>query len=612
MAMMIPENVIDDIRESVNIVDVINPIVQLQRQGRNFFGKCPFHEEKTASFSVNQEKQIFHCFSCGRGGNVYKFFMDLDGDTFPQAVAKVADIAGKPLDDQYKTERKPIYNQTQLQLIELHDQAMRLYHHILINTDLGKSALNYLINDRKLSLELIEKYQIGFAAPQQKLLDFFRDKNIDSDLLKKSELFFEDDQKELHDRFLNRIVFPIVDLDGNPVGFSGRALDTDNKVKYMNSPESTIFNKSQLLFNLNLAKNQLRENKKIILVEGFMDVISLSAADLENSVASMGTSLTNQQIRMIEKFSDTVVIAYDGDQAGMDAAFRALNLIKNNSKIKIELILLPDGLDPDEFRRKNGNQALNQRLSGRGLTPGSFVLKYLRSNKNLSNEIEKIEYINQSLEQIKILDDPIEQDIHLQQLADEFKLDKNNLIKQLESLKVNGDKNKNSKQQVEPVTDKITSIVPMTNSISRAERAEQLLLSALMDYQEAWEVIEKYPNFEFSHADYQSIFYILDDYKRQHQKIKIADFLNQITNDRHYRLLVSIDELDKPIYQENQIKNSVEGYIKTIITNMVNKKIDNVNLQLKQVELVNDSDSLKLLNQQLIELKREKEKMESA
>ena len=610
MANMIPENVINDIRENVNIVDVISPIVQLQRQGRNFFGRCPFHEEKTASFSVNEDKQIFHCFSCGRGGNVYKFFMDLDGDSFPQAVAKVADIAGKPLDDQYKTDKKPVYNPLQLQLIDLHDQAMRLYHHILINTDFGKKSLDYLINERKLSLDLIKKYQIGFAAPEQKLVNFFQDKNIDLELLKKTELFIENDQKELRDRFLNRIVFPIVDIDNNVVGFSGRSLDPENKIKYMNSPESAIFNKSQLLFNLNIAKNKLRETKKIILVEGFMDVIALSAVGLENSVASMGTSLTNQQIRMIEKFSDSVVISYDGDQAGMNAAFRAINLIKDNSKMKIESIILPDNLDPDEYRQKNGDKALLDALSNRGLTPGSFALKYFRSGKNLSNEIERVEYINQSLEQIKILDDPIEQDIHLQQIADEFQLDKNSLIKQLDSFKIN--KKSDNQPEVSSPPNKITSIVPLTNSISRVERAEQLLLSALIDYQEPWDIIQKYSDFEFSHADYQSIYYMLEDYKQDHPEIKIANFLNVITNDRHYRLLVSVDELDKPKYQGNQIAKSIEGYIKTINANRVEEKIKNISMQLKQVEQINDSNILKELNQKLIDLKREKEKMESA
>lgn len=605
---MIPENVINDIRESVNIVDAISPIVQLQRQGRNFFGKCPFHPEKTASFSVNQEKQIFHCFSCGRGGNVYKFFMDLDGDSFPQAVAKVADIAGKPLDNKYKSEKKAIYNPEQLQLIDLHDQAMRLYHHILINTDFGKDSLNYLLNERKLTIEQIKKYQIGFAAPEQKLIDFFNDKNIDKTLLKKSELFIENDQQELHDRFLNRIVFPILDIEDNVVGFSGRSL-IDKKIKYMNSPESPIFNKSQLLFNLNLAKNKVRDEKKIILVEGFMDVIALSSVEIDNAVASMGTSLTNQQIQMINKVSDTITIAYDGDQAGMDATYRAMNLIRSNSKMKIEIMVLPDNLDPDEYRLQKGNQALMEAIrSSRGLTPGSFALTYLKLNKNLNDEIERIDYIKKALKQIKILDEPIEQDIHLQQIAEEFNLDKVSLLKQLESIQINQQNDK----KISPGEENLTSIIPLTKTITGVERAEQLLLSALIDHPQTWEVLKNHPEFSFKHTDYQSIYYLLEDYKNSHQNIKIADFLNQISNDRHYRLLVSIDEIDKPDYQLNQIVESIEGYIKTIEASGVDQQIEIINKRLKQIGQFDNPSELKKLNQELINLKRKKEKMESA
>lgn len=608
MANMIPENVINDIRESVNIVDVISPIVQLQRQGRNFFGKCPFHEEKTASFSVNQEKQIFHCFSCGRGGNVYKFFMDLDGDSFPQAVAKVADIAGKPLDNKYKSEKKAIYNPEQLLLIDLHHQAMRLYHHILINTDFGKDALDYLLNVRKITLDQIEKYQIGFAAPEQKLIDFFNDKNLDKTLLKKSELFIENDQQELHDRFLNRIVFPILDIDDNVVGFSGRSL-VDKKIKYMNSPESAIFNKSQLLFNLNFAKNKVREEKKIILVEGFMDVIALSSVGIDNAVASMGTSLTNQQIQMVSKVSDTITIAYDGDQAGMDATNRAIQLISSNSKMKIEIMVLPDNLDPDEYRLQKGNQALMEALrNSRGLTPGSFALIYLKLNKNLNDELDRIDYIKKALEQIKILDEPIEQDIHLQQIAEEFNLDKASLLKQLDSVQINhlNDKKISLEDQ------NLTSIIPLTKTITGAERAEQLLLSALIDYPQSWDVLKNHPEFSFKHTDYQSIYYLLEDYKNGHQMIKIADFLNQITNDRHYRLLVSIDEIDKPDYQPNQISESIEGYVKTIEASGLNQQIETINKRLKQIGQFDNQSELKKLNQELIDLKRKKEKMESA
>lgn len=316
--MKIPEDVIEQVRSQVNIVDVVSQYVQLKQSGKNLFGLCPFHEERTPSFSVSEDKQIFHCFSCGRGGNVFKFMMEIENLSFPEAVKKVAEMEHLDVDSKYFTDAAPASRETseQKQLIELHEQAVKLYHHILINTKMGKSALDYL-HHRGVNDETIDLYQLGYAPQQRLLKPFFDERQADYQLLRKSGLFSETQDGKLRDRFVDRVMYPIRNATGQTVAFSGRLLAKDSDMpKYLNSPETELFNKRKILFNLDLARPNIRSKQPALLFEGFMDVISAYQGGIKSGIASMGTSLTEQQIYDIQRITREVIVCYDGDAPG--------------------------------------------------------------------------------------------------------------------------------------------------------------------------------------------------------------------------------------------------------------------------------------------------------
>ena len=295
MAMMIPDEVVNRVRQETNIVDVVSQYVQLKKSGKNLFGFCPFHDEKTPSFSVAEEKQIFHCFSCGRGGNVFTFLMEVDGLSFPEAVFKTAELSHVKLDERLTTsnfgEQKT--DSKKEKLIKAHVETAELFHHVLLNTKVGEEALQYLL-DRGLTRELIETFNIGFAPAERTMLyQYLTGKEYDKTLLSETGLFVERDSGELLDRFYNRIMFPIRNQQGKTIAFSGRIFkveSTEGKAapKYSNSTETYLFNKRNVLFNYDLARANIRREKEVILFEGFMDVIASWDAGVKNGVASIG------------------------------------------------------------------------------------------------------------------------------------------------------------------------------------------------------------------------------------------------------------------------------------------------------------------------------------
>jgi DNA primase len=335
----IPQHVIDDVRSRTNIVEVIGQYVQLKKSGsKNYTGLCPFHNEKTPSFSVAEDKQFYYCFGCGRGGNVFSFVQELEGISFSEAVVKVAEIEDIPVAENYRQapQTNPESSKTQ-QLIKLHEKASEVYHHMLVHTTAGQEALDYLLQ-RGLTEELIEEFQIGFAPNQREFLErIFQNESLDPQYFAESGLFVERDAG-LADRFYQRIMFPIRNFQGKIIGFSGRWLQTDafpgeDQPKYLNSPETSLFNKREVLFNFDKARSTIRKEGSVFLFEGFMDVLAAWQSGIQNGIASMGTSLTNQQIAAIERVSKELILCYDGDKAGIEATNRGIELLQEHSHL---------------------------------------------------------------------------------------------------------------------------------------------------------------------------------------------------------------------------------------------------------------------------------------
>ncbi|MED4635052.1 DNA primase [Peribacillus frigoritolerans] len=418
----IEDEKINQIREAVDIVDLIGEYVQLKKQGRNYFGLCPFHGENSPSFSVSTEKQIFHCFGCGAGGNIFTFLMDIEGYSFVESAKVLAEKGNVPLEVEINKDSKrsnmPAGAQ---QMVEAHDLLRKFYHHLLVNTKEGQDALEYLLN-RGFTEETIEKFQIGYSLDSWDFVSkFLLKRGFPAEYMEQAGLIiFREKDESYFDRFRNRVMFPIMDHQGNTIAFSGRAMG-DDEPKYLNSPETPIFNKSKTLYNFHHARPHIRKKEQAVIFEGFADCISAVGAGVENAVATMGTALTDQHIQLLKRNTDQILICYDSDSAGLNAANRAVNMLQDH-EFSVKVALMPDNLDPDDYIKEFGEKSFVSEVIGASLTYMAFKMHYLRRGKNVNNEGDRIQYIEEVLKEISRLPNAVERDHYLRQLSSEFSL----------------------------------------------------------------------------------------------------------------------------------------------------------------------------------------------
>ncbi|APR08569.1 DNA primase [Lentilactobacillus parabuchneri] len=599
----IPEDVIEEIRSQVNIVDVVSQFVQLKQSGKNLFGLCPFHEERTPSFSVAEDKQIFHCFSCGRGGNVFKFLMELQNISFPEAVKKVAEMEHLSVDDRYFSDvgnaQASAENTQQKQLIELHEQTVKLYHHILTNTKMGQPALDYL-HQRGVSDDTIAIYQLGYAPSQRLLKPFFDERKTDFQLLRKSGLFSEDQEGNLRDRFVDRVMYPIRNGGGQTIAFSGRLLTANSDMpKYLNSPETEIFNKRKVLFNLDLARPNIRGKDPAILFEGFMDVITAYQAGIKSGIASMGTSLTEQQIYDIKRITHEVVISYDGDTPGQKAIKRAIDAFnQQQSHVEMKIISVPDGMDPDEFIRKKGADAFKQLIT-HAQAPIEFELSYLKKQFNLDSEVDQSHYIAEALKLISQVDSGISRDLYLNRLADEFSVDKKLLSQQLAPL---------TRKPTAPVQTPRTYQQPVqlnqTKHYSLVEKAEMQLMSRMLHYHDIWLKVSNVSGFAFVDEPYQMLYLLAEGYFTKFDTYNVATFSNLISEASLQSLLVEIDMLELP---DNPTNAEIDNYLNILMNRApVEEKLKKKRAELRQATKIGDIDKQKELTIEIVKLEQQK------
>ncbi|KAF1298106.1 DNA primase [Enterococcus sp. JM4C] len=548
MAQRIPQEVIDEIRGKTDIVEIVGQYVQLKKSGKNYLGLCPFHEEKSPSFSVAEDKQIFHCFGCGKGGNVFNFVQELEGVSFPEAVEKVAELEQIPLQGNWvASNREEQGNSKQRQLIELHEKANELFHHLLVRTKAGVEALDYLL-ERGLTMELIEEFQIGFAPNERKfLVQVFENESYDVELMKESGLFVHRDDGTFVDRFYQRIMFPIRNPQGKTIGFSGRLLKTEkfpgtDQPKYLNSPETELFNKRLVLFNFDKARSMIRKEGEVFLFEGFMDVIAAWQAGIHNGIASMGTSLTSQQLSMIERVTKELVICYDGDSAGIEATNRAIELLNDNSRLNLSVVSVPEGRDPDEYLRKYGEAAFKElALHGRE-TVFTFKMRYHRLNRNLQNEKEQLDYIEELLQELVAVASPIEQDKYLTQLSTEFQIGRESLQEQLRSLKQESRQQRRAARRQENFAPQIAPVAPtpVTKApLSLVEKAERNLLFRVFNEQGIRNQLNEL-SFQFVHDQYQEIYFLLGAFLEERGTFTLPEFLDFLKKEALRKTVIEI------------------------------------------------------------------------
>ena len=415
---MVDKQLISEIKNSVNIVDVIGEVVQLTKAGRNFLGLCPFHGEKTPSFNVVEDKQFYHCFGCGRSGDVFKFIEDYRGVSFMEAVQIVGDQVGIRVQTLPPSQSRPQQADGKQPFYEIHQEAAKFYHAILMTTKMGEEARQYLY-DRGLDDEVLRHFQIGLAPAEGNYLLQSVSGKFSENILADSGLFHISDRGTMYDAFQDRIMFPLSDDTGRVIAFSGRlwresAEGAKPQGKYKNSRGTLLFNKSYELYHLDKAKQVAKKNHELYLMEGFMDVIAAYRAGIENAVASMGTALTQEHVAHLSKFTKKVILAYDGDKAGRLATAKALEVLE---KQEVEVVQIPDQMDPDEYLNKNSPQALADLLEKTRLSRVEFLMDYWKPD-NIENLQAQIEFVEKMAPLIAQTPSVTAQNTYIYKLAD--------------------------------------------------------------------------------------------------------------------------------------------------------------------------------------------------
>jgi len=436
--MKIPQNKIDEIASSIDIVDIISAYTPLRKAGRNFMGRCPFHEEKTPSFSVSQEKGVYHCFGCGKSGNVFTFIMDIDSVTFYEAVKTLADKANIKIEYEYEPNDAD-RNKIEL-LYEINNKAGRDFHENLMGRN-GAYAKEYL-HERGLKEDIIKKFGLGYSLREKDSLykkfnnDFSTEDLIASGLVLSigTNLPAEASAQagEIRDRFRGRLMFPVFNESGKVIAFGGRRMfdEVTDEAKYINSPETKIYNKSKTLYGLNFAKNKIKDTGYVILVEGYMDLISLFQNGIENVVASSGTSLTTLHCKIISRYTKEVVIVYDSDLAGQNASRRAIELIIENG-MNVSIIPLPRGDDPDTYIKKHGTDGFISLLNKR-----QSIIDYIGESYRTRGALEspegKTEFVREIIGLIAKMRDEIKGDFYIKDIAERFSIYESIIRKELD------------------------------------------------------------------------------------------------------------------------------------------------------------------------------------
>ncbi|MBX3298293.1 MAG: DNA primase [Acidobacteria bacterium] len=412
---MYSQDFLNDLKQRADIVGIIKRHVpDLKKRGANWTACCPFHQEKTPSFSVNAEKGFYKCFGCSKAGSAIDFIMETEGLTFPEAVERIADVSGvslpEPINDEaFKRARQRRDEQKQAadRVMDLNRLAMNFWERALAeDTQAAKRARDYL-DSRGITAEMRSKFRIGYApASWDAILNELKASGADDELIGLSGLVKINEEKKTYDRFRDRLIFPIFDVNGRPVAFGGRSLDPDATPKYLNSPETPAYVKGEHLYGLYQNKSAIQTRKFLILVEGYLDLISLVQHGIGNVVASLGTALAEEQARLIRRFSEKVVINYDGDTAGIKAARRAVELLLPN-RLDIKVLTLPNGMDPDDFVRGNGPKEY-EKQRGAADPYVDFVVRSVQTGRDMSNPHQKSEAVNDALAIVRLIPDAVE------------------------------------------------------------------------------------------------------------------------------------------------------------------------------------------------------------
>ena len=603
MAGRIPEDFISEVRSNVNIVDVISQYVSLEKKGKDYIGLCPFHQEKTPSFTVNADKQFFKCFGCGKGGNVFKFLMYKDDLTFPESVERVAEFAHIAMPNGYGHNSGTKLNP----LMQMHQDAVDFYHRVLLNTKAGERVMQYA-QKRELYQEILDHFKIGYATKADNvLITYLRSKGYQDDDLAQSGLFVQARDGQLYDRFRDRLMFPLDNENGRTIGFSGRRISDDKtEAKYMNSPETEIFTKSKVLFHFAEAKKAARGEGHLVLYEGYMDVIAAYKAGVKSGIASMGTSLTDDQIYLLRRITPNIIINYDGDDPGVHAEERAARMFNKDGNFNLGIVVLPEKLDPDEYVKKYGAEKYLEEVKG-ALTPTDFFLKRLEQKYNLDNDREKIAYLGEAVKEIAQVRNPVEQDMYTEKLAKSSGVSiaslKANLAK--ERRRNNRARNhvrnsqRNSPDYPIDVPLPGDEDVPTEQSVVEKNPSQTRLLYLFIHSTDA----QKYMlegQFHFPNQDFETLAQDWLKYAETHENPQIDGFLDFIP-EQLQGIIVDAEMAQMP---KDSTIQEVDALVLALKRRNIYSRLNELQAQLQDAKRKNDAQGIIAITQEIIGLKR--------
>ena len=597
----IPEETIEAVRSKTDIVDLVSEYVQLTKRGKNWFGLCPFHGESTPSFSVTEDKQLFHCFGCGASGNAITFVMDIENSPFTDAVIKLAERTGVELDSAISNAREGSRPRDEFKhMVEAHSLAANFYSHLLLNTVEGEKALDYLEN-RGFTRASIEKYGIGWSLDDfEALSDLLKRKDFNMLEMERAGLsIMKDDGTGFFDRFRGRIMFTLHDDSGNVIAFSGRTLNEDKEVaKYLNSPETPIFEKGQMLYNFHNARLNVRKTGKVILFEGFMDTISADRADITNSVALMGTSLSDTHLIKLKRIAKEVIICCDGDDAGWEAAKRFAGMTTRKG-FDVQIALLPNNTDPDDYIMEFGGQAFREQIIGNPHSYMSFIMAYAKRSKNLSYENDVLQFIHEVLEELATRTSPVEKDLYIRQLSEETNISIEAIKQQF--MKVAGNRARQAKADPVRAAGVVSAAISPRQKKTGTERAERLLLYHLLNDGSLFDRFQEERRDVFIHDDYSAIFVRLAGFYEKHGVPDFHRFAESL-EDRELRKVVleaAMTERD-PEHAKEEIDDCVKHLEKYRIELSIQEKI---HLSKEAEKIKNHTRALELARD-IIQLRR--------
>lgn len=555
--MALPQEFLQELKYQNEIVSVIESYVHLKHSSRNRVGLCPFHSEKSPSFTVFPDSQSYYCFGCGAGGDVITFIKQIENLEYIEAVKLLAQRAGMTMPEDNRLEDKVA--RLKKRLYEINKVAARFFYDAL-KSDKGKIALDYLINKRKFTPATINHFGLGFAPDSwHDTVNFLKSKGFTDEEIIASGLGGKGKNGGLYDIYRKRVIFPIIDLRGNIIGFGGRVLD-DSKPKYLNTKETPIYNKSRNLFALNFAKNS--KSRQILLCEGYVDVIALHQAGFENAIACLGTALTDEQARLISSYADEVVTCYDSDDAGQKATFRTFEIFEKLG-IKVKVLSIPDVKDPDEYIKKFGS-ARFKLLVEQSKSVTDFILSKIENKYNLSTPDGKVNFLKEATNVLASLPSPVERDIYIRKLSADLDMSSEALKAQLESAM----KSKKRRADFKDARD-LSICVSKGGEKNDPERVKHLreakcedeILGSLFKHPDRLEwVMSKLSATNFVTTLNRRIFEAVCRKIKQFGRIDLSDFSEEFSNEEMGRISLILHKAS-PIFDERLIGDYINALI---------------------------------------------------